>query len=216
MAKRFINRKSNNFNFKSKNNKNDRAKSLFATRRPGLPPKTAKSEFFLAFATGKSATVCLDSSGISTASLIGFGNCSDEYTQILNIKNENQLASLKNHFCFTVPTNFRLNKIIVNFSAYEVDIDDDTELFPCLYIAKSSGLSLPFKLLESTKTQSEVPLKRSTSCLQPQELFAVSDNVNASFDFADRIAICLMLKAKGKVLDRVGVSLFCNGSLLFQ
>ena len=173
------------------------------------------SGFFVPFATGKSATLCVDSPGLSTASLIGFGNCSCEHTQIMKTKSNMKISSLKNHFYFPIPAKCRLIKIVANFSAYEANINDSVETFPCVYIAKSKGAKKPFKLIESTKTSSETSLKRCASCLKMQEMLAVSEILNIDLDFSDRIAICLALEAKGNFTGRSEISLFCNGSLLF-
>ena len=217
LAKRFINTIVNSvFRFKFGASKSGRMKLPPADEGFELKAKSSASfGFFVPFSTGKSAALWVDPSGLSTASLIGFGNSSCKHTKIVKNKGNMQLFALKNHFDFPIPANCRLKKIVASFSAYEVNIDSSIALFPCVYIAKSKGVGRPFELLESTKTLSPDPLKNSNSCLKLQEVFAISNNPKIDFDFFDRVAICLSLEAKGKITDRLEISLFCSGSLLF-
>lgn len=217
LAKKFISTIVNSvFRFKFGASKSCRMKLAPADESLELKAKSSGScGFFVPFSTGKSATLGFDSSGLSTASLIGFGNSSCEHTKIVKNKGTMKLFSLKNHLYFPIPASCRLKKIVASFSAYEVNINSSIDLFPCVYIAKSKGVGKPFELLESTKTSAKAPLKNSASCLKLQEVFAISNNLKIDFDFSDRVAICLTLEAKGKITDRSTISLLCSGSLLF-
>lgn len=217
LAKRFISTIVNNvFRFKFIASKNGRMGGSPAAEGFEFKAKSSGScDFFVPFATGKSATLWVDSSALSTACLVGFGNSSCEHTKIVKNKSNMQLFGLKNHFYFPIPASCQLKKIVANFFAYEVNINSSIDLFPCVYIAKSKGVGRPFKLLESTKTLSSAPLKNSDSCLKLQEILATSSDLEIDFDFSDRVAICLTLEAKGKITNRLETSLFCSGSLLF-
>lgn len=175
------------------------------------------SQFFIPFASGKSPSLYFNKSNQSTISLIGFGNCSKEYTKLIKINNQKYIETLKNQFYFTVPTNCRLKRIVANFSAHQVDIDDGIKLFPCIYIAKSINTNLPFKLIEKTKTHNQnKPFTKSKSCLNPKETIAISQNLNMILTAGNRIAICMAINSNEIPNHKIKANFFCNGSLLFE
>lgn len=175
------------------------------------------NSFFIPFASGKSPSLYFNNSNQSTISMIGFGNCSEEYTKLIHVKNEKHIQILKNQFYFTVPTNCKLKKILANFSAHQVDIDDSIKLFPCIYIAKSINTHFPFKLLETTKTHNKnKPFIKTKSCLNFKETIAISQNLNIRFTAGNRIAICMIIEANNISSQKIKANFFCNGSLLFE
>ncbi len=190
-------------------NKTKKIKQFKIERKP--------SSFFIPFASGKSPSLYFNKSYESTISLIGFGNCSKEYTKLIRIKNEKYIETLKNQFYFTVPTNCKLKRIVANFSAHQVDIDHNIKLFPCIYIAKSINTNLPFKLIEKTKTYNQnKPFTKSQSCLNLKETIAISNNLNINFSVGNRIAICMAITSNNVTPHKVKANFFCNGSLLFE
>lgn len=179
--------------------------------------KRTPSSFFIPFASGKSPSLYFNNSNESTISLIGFCNCSKEYTKLIRIKNSKYIETLKNQFYFTVPTNCKLKRIVANFSTHQVDIDHNIKLFPCIYIAKSINANLPFKLIEKTKTcNKKNPFTQSKSCLKQIETIAISNNLNINLSVGNRIAICMAITSNNVPQHKVKANFFCNGSLLFE
>ena len=196
---------------------NNKIKKFKIKRSPSKQLLNKPSSFFIPFASGKSPSLYFNNSNQSTISLIGFGNCSKEYTKLIRIKNEKYIETLKNQFYFTVPTNCKLKRIVANFSAHQIDIDHNIKLFPCIYIAKSINTNLPFKLIEKTKTYNQnKPFTKSKSCLNLKETIAISHNLNINFSVGSRIAICMAITSNNIPPHKVKANFFCNGSLLFE
>ena len=175
------------------------------------------SSFFIPFASGKAPSLYFNNSNRSTISLIGFGNCSEDYTKLITIKSQKYIETLKNQFYFTIPTNCKLKRIVANFSAHQVDIDDNMKLFPCIYVAKSTNINLPFKLIEKTKTCNlNKAFTKSKSCLKSKETIAISQNLNIHLSIGTRIAICMLININDMPSHKTKAKFFCNGSLLFE